>query len=1575
MPEESNIKGNINFAALGMNLETSLAQQKQGVVTYSLNATIEGFDGQTISYQNESGNDKCVVFPEGFKVIGRYPIYESNLIVYWLKNSSTGDSEIGYSFIDGCEYFRKAKANCFNFSLEHPILQAAHRSSTCGLEIFWVDGYNSDRHLEWDNLPYIEIDNGSVCGNTITDQIDCNKLKLNPNFTIPQIEIIDVDTDGEIKSGVIQFAVQYANANGEGYTSYYSVTNPVPLHDPSFITLDFNTVINKSITLLVKDIDVTGFYDYFNLAAIHTVNGVTTPYLVNTYQINETQERIIYTGQNKTQIALNLTEIIQKFPICDKSNIITTANDILIRADLKTTKRISYQSIVNQIKLQWQTRRLPRTETYANPLNVNKYRSYLRDEVYAFEIVFLLKNGLQTDGFHIPGRQATLQDVEIISNNDTNNEPLPKWKVYNTASVAGFYPEWQNSTQTNTFNGQYEFGEFSYWESQESYSCDEYWGELKNQKIRHHKFPDSLITHIHDNSGNIYPIGIKIDIQQLKTLINNSDLTQEEKNNIQGFKIVRGNRANNKSISGKGILTNVLKYSKDGNPIDPSTGNQAPKTPKERAVALIEKAKSYLSRGLSNVPQFPTPVFIEAISLTDTCGNYLNNAAQGELGMPSYIDNVNFALNIVNTLVAKYYNDTANAYYSSAQQIIENLLDIQPNSSEENTEVTDRNNFYYFPNYLYNDVTGTDPLLDNIIVDEDSKSRFTFHSPDTSFNQPFLGTHLKLETIEYGTANLNLVQVEKHAKYQFITVEAYTTAALTGLAVGFASGAYGLVVQVFDGTAAFTTYGLIKDIIEKVTPRKNPCHQLNSTCEFTKFKTIPNTGNKIRNNDLKNYIISGFPDLGDKYKINNWNREGSVYLKTNIDLPYTHEVYPELKDSSKFLVPTYSEYSQQACVYYASLKKPFVSQYGPMYSYETIDTGFQYKLNTEETIVNIFGGDIFINKFSYKSKLPLFIDDRVNDSDESDVFYNELQNVGNPKYWFSTDANQKNTIFGSIFGVRPTSFYWRNKKFFNDYGLIFLYVYGIPYFYCESEVNVDQRQAFNLNEGDYYPRMGKGIPNSWLQEFSTPIVFDNTYYYNKTYSKQNKENNFTHLPLGFTEKDCETIFPYRCVFSQSQFDNPLSNRANPWLIYKPSAYFDFPQNFGKLTSLDGIENRQVLARFENKTLLYNALLTAPTSQAQVYLGQSLFNSSVPPIDYSNTDMGYVGSRHKFLLKTEYGIITVDDKRGHVFLLQGQQTKNLTDLNSGVEQFFNKNLEIKLIKWFPQLSVDNHYNFIGIHGVYDAKYNRLILTKLDYEPLLKDITYKNGGFEINNRQIELNDDKYFLNKSFTISYDFELQTWISFHSYLPNYYVGSSNFFISGIPGSSWKHLNNAQKYNNFYDKIEPFIVESPTAYKYQDEILQNVKDYSKVYEYTENEEFVETNEQYFNKVILYNNQQCSGILNLEPKPIRNMQAYMKYPYYNVDSKTITFTKADNFYQINTFWSLIKDRKKPLFLKTTPNLSIDKVLNQDNMDYSKRSFKKEPLRAKDLRCRFILDDKDSVRIVSQFTVNITQISYR
>jgi hypothetical protein len=83
-----------------------------------------------------------------------------------------------------------------------------------------------------------------------------------------------------------------------------------------------------------------------------------------------------------------------------------------------------------------------------------------------------------------------------------------------------------------------------------------------------------------------------------------------------------------------------------------------------------------------------------------------------------------------------------------------------------------------------------------------------------------------------------------------------------------------------------------------------------------------------------------------------------------------------------------------------------------------------------------------------------------------------------------------------------------------------MFAYGIPSFYCESSYNVDLRQAFNNLEGDFYPHVSSGIPDNWLQESVVPIVFDNTYYYNVTFSKQNRENVFTHLPADWVEELC-----------------------------------------------------------------------------------------------------------------------------------------------------------------------------------------------------------------------------------------------------------------------------------------------------------------------------------------------------------------------------------------------------------------------------------------------------------------------
>jgi hypothetical protein len=198
----------------------------------------------------------------------------------------------------------------------------------------------------------------------------------------------------------------------------------------------------------------------------------------------------------------------------------------------------------------------------------------------------------------------------------------------------------------------------------------------------------------------------------------------------------------------------------------------------------------------------------------------------------------------------------------------------------------------------------------------------------------------------------------------------------------------------------------------------------------------------------------------------------------------------------------------------------------------------------------------------------------------------------------------------------------------------------------------------------------------------------------------------------------------------------------------------------------------------------------------------------------------------------------------------------------------------------------------------------------------------------------------------------------------------------------WRHLTNIRLYNTFYGNIDPYIIEYPFAYEYQDQILQNVKDYTKAYEYYPVEDGVfndntriETNDKWFNKAVLYNGQQSSGILELVAKPMHNLKAYMQYPIFNTDSKTITYTKSDNFYQYNTFWAAEKSSQIPLFRTTCESLSIDKVVNQENIDYGPRSFKKATLRAKELKVRHILDNSSTTHLVSQFIVTPAQISYK
>ena len=147
----------------------------------------------------------------------------------------------------------------------------------------------------------------------------------------------------------------------------------------------------------------------------------------------------------------------------------------------------------------------------------------------------------------------------------------------------------------------YHRGDFAYWESVETYPNNpDVWGELCGKPIRHFKFPDervsaryntlylpndrtdSTLANQYSFNNKIYPIGITLDVKDVKNILYEATLqgyiSDEERKNIVGYGIKRGNRRNNKSIVAKGMLYDLWKsnaLNSDGNPIKDSNSIQS----------------------------------------------------------------------------------------------------------------------------------------------------------------------------------------------------------------------------------------------------------------------------------------------------------------------------------------------------------------------------------------------------------------------------------------------------------------------------------------------------------------------------------------------------------------------------------------------------------------------------------------------------------------------------------------------------------------------------------------------------------------------------------------------------------------------------------------------------------------------------------------------------------------------------------------------------------------------------------------------------------------------------------------
>lgn len=235
-----------------------------------------------------------------------------------------------------------------------------------------------------------------------------------------------------------------------------------------------------------------------------------------------------------------------------------------------------------------------------------------------------------------------------------------------------------------------------------------------------------------------------------------------------------------------------------------------------------------------------------------------------------------------------------------------------------------------------------------------------------------------------------------------------------------------------------------------------------------------------------------------------------------------------------------------------------------------------------------------------------------------------------------------------------------------------------------------------------------------------------------------------------------------------------------------------------------------------------------------------------------------------------------------------------------------------------------------------------------------------------------------NNSWTKSYSLKQSTWISWHSYLPNFYLNVPEKFYSWIHGNNnlWKH-NRKGHYQSFYGQLHPYIIEyvslsNPLNTRIW-EYLKLIADVQ-VFDF-DNNEFVDINDVFFDKMIAYNSRQCSGLKNIKVKDFdQDSEDYLKEQITNTDDSEIIVDRNERDWTLNNLRDIRTNYNQPIFKSDLSSLQneyfIDKILNDSSIDYEKDWTQLESFRDKYLVIRLIFNNFAKGENIPQSSSKIT-----
>lgn len=237
----------------------------------------------------------------------------------------------------------------------------------------------------------------------------------------------------------------------------------------------------------------------------------------------------------------------------------------------------------------------------------------------------------------------------------------------------------------------------------------------------------------------------------------------------------------------------------------------------------------------------------------------------------------------------------------------------------------------------------------------------------------------------------------------------------------------------------------------------------------------------------------------------------------------------------------------------------------------------------------------------------------------------------------------------------------------------------------------------------------------------------------------------------------------------------------------------------------------------------------------------------------------------------------------------------------------------------------------------------------------------------------------INNSWTMSYSLKDTQWISWHSYLPSFYFYVQEKFYSWKEGLTniWRH-GRKNHYQTFYGEFHPFIVEYvDNSNALVTKVYDAIKFQTEAKQYdADNNSYVDKRYITFNKIIAYNTHQISGLMNMIVKD--EELEYMGNQIAN-DINSVIIDRNERDWSTNDLRDLSIDSDTPMFNKKLTDLQanyfIDKIINDDRIDYEKDWSEMESFRDKFLVIRLIFDTFDDTRLLMNFSIQDSKISER